>query len=71
MRIKELREKTEVELRALLKDKREALRKFRFEMAHSKTKNTKEAREIKKDVARVLTLLSARGGPASGWKDKK
>ncbi len=56
-KIKELREKTEAELNNLLKDKKEALRKFRFEMSHSKVKNTKEAREIKKDIARIFTLL--------------
>ncbi|MFH0803915.1 MAG: 50S ribosomal protein L29 [Candidatus Tagabacteria bacterium] len=56
-KIKELREKTESELDNLLKDKRESLRKFRFEMSHGKVKNTKEAREIKKDIARILTLL--------------
>ncbi len=57
-KIKELREKTESELDNLLKDKRESLRKFRFEMSHGKVKNTKEAREIKKDIARILTLTS-------------
>ncbi len=65
-KIKELREKTKIELNALLKDKSEALRRFRFEMGHGKTKNTKEAREIKKDIARILTLISAKGGSASG-----
>jgi len=57
MKIKELKEKTEIELKNLLRDKREALRKFRFEMGHGKVKNTKEGREIKKDIARILTLL--------------
>jgi ribosomal protein L29 len=67
-KIKELREKTAGELNGLLKEKKEALRKFRFGMGHGKVKNTKEAREIKKDIARIFTLLSAKGGPASGWK---
>ena len=57
MRLKELREKTKTELGGLLKDKRESLRKFRFEMGHGKTKNTKEGRELKKDIARIHTLL--------------
>ena len=57
MKIKELREKTESELKSLLKDRQEALRRFRFEMGHGKVKNTKEAREIKKDIARIFTLL--------------
>ncbi len=55
-KIKTLKEKTEIELKSLLSDKREALRKFRFDMAHGKVKNTKEAREVKKDIARILTL---------------
>jgi ribosomal protein L29 len=58
MKIRELREKTELELENLLKDKREALRKYRFEMGHGKTKNTKEGREIKRDIAKILTLLN-------------
>ena len=58
MKIKELREKTEDELRALLSEKREALRKYRFEMMHGKIKNIKQGREIKKDISRILTLLN-------------
>lgn len=59
-KIKELREKTEAELKNVLKDKGESLRKFRFEMGHGKVKNMKEAREIKKDIARILTLISVK-----------
>ena len=55
-KIKELREKTESERESFLKDKHDALRRFRFQIAHGKTKNTKEAREIRKDIARILTL---------------
>ncbi len=55
-KIKELREKTESERESFLKDKRDALRRFRFQASRGKTKNTKEAREIRKDIARILTL---------------
>ncbi len=55
-KIKELREKTEIERKNLLKDKRDALRRFRFQMSHGKTKNTKAAREPRKDIARINTL---------------
>ncbi|PIQ69381.1 MAG: 50S ribosomal protein L29 [Candidatus Tagabacteria bacterium CG_4_10_14_0_2_um_filter_40_13] len=55
-KIKELREKTENERENFLKDKREALRRFRFQASHGKTKNTKEAREIRRDIARINTL---------------
>ncbi len=57
MKIKELREKTKAELSDILKERNESLRKFRFQIANSKTKNTKEAREIRKDIARINTLL--------------
>ncbi|OHA16127.1 MAG: 50S ribosomal protein L29 [Candidatus Tagabacteria bacterium RIFCSPLOWO2_01_FULL_42_9] len=57
MKIKNLREKTEIELKALLEEKREALRKFRFDAASGKNKNTKEGREIKKDIAKIHTLI--------------
>jgi ribosomal protein L29 len=56
-KIRELKEKTRIELENLLKDKRETLRKFRFEMGHGKTKNTKQGKETKRDIARILTLL--------------
>ena len=55
-KIKELREKTENERKSLLKDKCDALRRFRFQTSHGKTKNTKEAREIRRDIARINTL---------------
>ncbi len=56
-KIRELREKTESERESFLKDKRDALRRFRFQTSHGKTKNTKEAREIRRDIARINTLL--------------
>jgi len=60
-KIKDLREKTQTELKMFLVDKHEALRQFRFNSGRGKTKNTKEGREIKKDIARILTLLSDQG----------
>ena len=54
----EFRGKTENELKQTLKDKREALRTFRFAMAGSKTKNLKEGANLKKDIARIMTVLS-------------
>jgi len=56
-KIRELREKTENELKTLLAEKRESLRKFYFQMAHGKIKNTKEGRETKRSIARIITLL--------------
>lgn len=45
------------ELRIVLAEKKEKLRDLRFNLAAGKVKNVRELREIKKDVARILTLL--------------
>jgi ribosomal protein L29 len=47
------------ELNRLLKEKQEALRNFRFNLSGSKTRNVKEGRAIRKDIARILTELNA------------
>ena len=41
-------------------DKREALRSFRFGSEGSRSRNTREGRNHRKDIARMLTELSAR-----------
>jgi ribosomal protein L29 len=56
--MKELLSKTENELKNLLKEKREALRTFRFAMSGSKTKNLKEGANLKKEIARIMTVLN-------------
>ncbi len=45
------------ELQRILREKREKLREFRFNLAGGKVKNVSEIRETKKDIARILTLL--------------
>jgi len=45
------------ELNQILLEKREKLRALRFDLAAGKVKNVREIREIKKDIARILTLL--------------
>lgn len=52
--------KTDADLRELLKEKREHIRSLRFGIAGSKTRNVKEGRTTKKDVARILTELQKR-----------
>ena len=44
----------------MIADKREALRVFRFEGAGSRRRNVREARNLRKEIARVMTELSAR-----------
>ena len=55
--MKEISNKTATDLNKMLIEKREALRIFRFGAAGAKTKNVKEGRAIRKDIARVLTAL--------------
>ncbi len=58
MKIKELKNKSEKELNSLLSEKRNALRAFRFGAAGSNMRNVKEGKVVKKDIARILTLLN-------------
>lgn len=47
------------ELVNILGEKREALRGFRFGASGSKTKNVKSARNLRRDIARILTVLNS------------
>lgn len=58
--MKDFKNKTEKELKALLALKRVALRNFRFSIAGSKVKNVKEGHAIRKDIARILTAINAK-----------
>jgi len=57
MQAKELRQKTVEDLRKLERELREKLRGLRFDLASGKVKNVREIREIKKDIARILTVI--------------
>lgn len=48
------------DLQKEIADKREALRKFRFEGAGSRTRNVREGRTLRKTIARLLTELNSR-----------
>ncbi|MSR73170.1 50S ribosomal protein L29 [Candidatus Parcubacteria bacterium] len=55
----EFKNKNAQELTKTLYDKRVALKNFRFGIAGSKVRNVKEGRELKRDIARIMTELSA------------
>ena len=57
-----LTEKTVPELENLLAEKREALRKFRFGIAGSKNRNVKEGKNLRKEIAQILTEIRKRNG---------
>lgn len=55
MKARELRGKSNEELMEILKQKRAELFKKRFEISQKKVKNVKAIRNLKKDIARILT----------------
>jgi large subunit ribosomal protein L29 len=57
MKTQASRQKSEAELQQLLREKREVLRKFYFNLGSGKMKNTKEARQLRRDIARILTII--------------
>lgn len=60
MKAKEIREKSENELKKELTELRNKLTKLRFDISAKQTKNHREIRKAKKDIARILTVLKAR-----------
>jgi len=57
MKIKELRQKTDKELKETLIHLKDKLRELRFNLTGGKVKNIKEIHQNKKTIARILTLL--------------
>ncbi len=58
MKTQDFRNKSEEELHSLLRQKREALRQLRFDLVAGKVKNLREIRAVKKDIARILTVIN-------------
>lgn len=56
--MKDLNNKSIKDLAKMLTEKKEALQGFRFGNAGSKSRNVKEGRVIRKDIARILTAVS-------------
>jgi large subunit ribosomal protein L29 len=57
MKPKELWQKDKKELEKLLKECKEKLQKLRFDLKLGKLKNYREIRNLKKDIARILTII--------------
>lgn len=60
MKAAQIRQKKTEELLKLLTDSYEQLRDFRFQASIRKLKNVKQINAVKKDVARILTILIER-----------
>jgi len=57
MKTKEIKEKSENELKKDLSELRNKLAKLRFDISAKQVKNHREMRKIKIDIARILTHL--------------
>ena len=58
MKISEIREMTSGQLDAKLKELKEELFNLRFQLAINQLENTNRIGEVKKDIARVMTVLN-------------
>ncbi len=59
-KIKELKQKSKPELEKILRDNKERLKELNFSLAVGKVKNVREIRKMKKQIARILTLLKSK-----------
>ncbi len=62
MKIKELRELNETELKHKLKDLQEEYQNFRFQHTTRQLDNPLRLRMVRRDIARIKTILQAFGG---------
>ena len=58
MKSKDILKKNKKELETILSEKRPALRDFRFSVSGSNARNVKEGIALRKDIARILTILN-------------
>jgi ribosomal protein L29 len=58
--MKDLKNTTEKDLMKMVADKRAAVRAFRFGSSGSKTRNVKEGKNLRKEIAQALTELNSR-----------
>lgn len=56
----DLKNKSIEDLKKEVLEKREALRSFRFEGAGGRTRNVREGRAVRRDIARLLTEIRSR-----------
>lgn len=60
MDFKELKNKSDNELKNILTEEREKLTEMRFKVAQRQLKKVSNIRNAKKTIARILTLLSSK-----------
>ena len=57
MKAGDIKKKTKAENKKQLDELRERLRVLRFDLIGGKVKNVREVRRIKKDIARILSII--------------
>ena len=57
MKTTELRRKSKADLQKLFGEDQEKLRQLRFDLAGGKLKNVREIRKLRKEIARILTIM--------------
>ncbi|RVU33609.1 50S ribosomal protein L29 [Hwanghaeella grinnelliae] len=65
MKAEDLRQKTEDELNGQLLDLKKEQFNLRFQAASGQLENTARSREVRRDIARIKTLLGQRQAAAS------
>jgi len=58
MEIVDLKNKNLKDLQELLSEKREALRELKFKVSEKQLKDVRTIREIRKEIAQILTLIN-------------
>jgi len=53
-----IRSKSSVELEKMAHEKRESLRNLRFDLASGKVKNAKAISQVRKEIAKILTVIN-------------
>ena len=71
MKAKEIRELTSEQLEAKLKELKEELFNLRFQLAINQLDNPHKITAVKKDIARVMTILHQRENNLTGAPSKK
>ena len=65
MKAKDIRERSDDELRKALSDLDEQLFKLRFQKSTGQIENPIKIREVRKDIARVMTVMTERQAEGS------
>jgi len=66
----DIKDKSTDELKKEVAEKRESLRAFRFGGSGSRVRNVREGRNLRREIARILTELGGRSRPKVASKGK-